>query len=297
MDYASYDHPSKQSFDEYGRSVKNGAKRNPQDLEGDGEFCVFTTVRWDPMLIKSSENAAASCNQSCPIYMLEHHWTRLQVAKWSTSFTRSSPAELLWQLLTAVQHWLAKNPDQQVDALRLKHKVYADSHTVTDIMPVPRIPIEQLFPSSLGRPTDPPPSPEWEIYLDDRPTEVSETTMYKTSERFCYDRARATAGIESYVERKEVLLFNPEGEIMDGSITSVYFWRDGQWVTPESMSGGQQGTTRRWTLQKKLCIEGKIHASDLREGEVVWLSNASKGYFRGRFVLNPPRAGTADKGP
>lgn len=286
MDFETYEMPGSQAFDANGTTVnrQTGSLRQKPNLHPRAEFCVFTTVRWDPMLTASAENTAASCHTPCPIYMLEHHWTRLQVAKWSTSFARSSPAELLRQLLVAVQQWLLKNPGAKPEALRLKHRVFADSRTITDISPVPRIPMSQLFPDTLGLPPDPPPSQEWEVCLNDIPTEVSETTMYKTSERHFYDRARHVAGIQSYTERREVLLFNPEHEVMDGSISSAYFWRNGQWVTPQSISGGQQGTTRRWALQKKLCVEDAVSVDGLRDGEVVWLSNASKGYFRGRYL-------------
>lgn len=281
MDHAAYD-PPHQVFTSKVSAV-DGSNGHGQTGNGN-DFCVFTTVRWDPMLMRSPENAAASCNQSCSVYMLEHHWTRLQVAKWSTSFTRSSPAQLLWQLNTAVQQWVAKNPDQHVEALRLKHRVYADSRTATEITPVPRVPLSQLFPSSFGEPDDAVRKDDWEVVLDSMPTEVSETTMYKTSKRYCYDRAREAAGIQSYMERKEVLLWNDQREVMDGSITSVYVWRNGRWVTPESMSGGQQGTTRRWASQQGLCVEASVKVKELKHGELMWLSNASKGYFRGRFV-------------
>ncbi|TKA30773.1 hypothetical protein B0A50_02493 [Salinomyces thailandicus] len=254
MDHAAYD-PPHQVFTSKVSAV-DGSNGHGQTGNGN-DFCVFTTVRWDPMLMRSPENAAASCNH---------------------------PAQLLWQLNTAVQQWVAKNPDQHVEALRLKHRVYADSRTATEITPVPRVPLSQLFPSSFGEPDDAVRKDDWEVVLDSMPTEVSETTMYKTSKRYCYDRAREAAGIQSYMERKEVLLWNDQREVMDGSITSVYVWRNGRWVTPESMSGGQQGTTRRWASQQGLCVEASVKVKELKHGELMWLSNASKGYFRGRFV-------------
>ncbi len=38
----------------------------------DGSY-VFTTLRWDPALLNSAQNTAASCHRPCPFFMLEHH--------------------------------------------------------------------------------------------------------------------------------------------------------------------------------------------------------------------------------
>jgi branched-subunit amino acid aminotransferase/4-amino-4-deoxychorismate lyase len=65
-----------------------------------------------------------------------------------------------------------------------------------------------------------------------------------------YDNARKNVGIKNMSEKREVLIISESGEIMEGSLTSVYFWREGKWVTPGLDSGGQAGTTRRWALDK-----------------------------------------------
>lgn len=99
-----------------------------------------------------------------------------------------------------------------------------------------------------------------------------------------YDYARQCASIQSYQDAKEVLLFNKENQIMDGSITTPYFFRKGQWVTPHADCGGQQGTTRRWALDQNLCVAGFIEKRSLRHNEIIWLSNGVKGFFTARIV-------------
>lgn len=257
-----------------------------REVDGAEEPHVFTTVRWDPTLVRSAANTAASCNRPCPFYMLEHHWTRLQVAKWSVSLERSSPAELFYSLSSAVQQWHAEHPDKVGAPLRVKHRVYSGGRTSTEITLIPMgpVPLGLLFPASFESAPSQPESAYWTVTLDNVPTEVSATTMYKTNDRNCYERARITAGIKAYSERKEVLLYNPEQEILDGSITTPYFRRHGRWITPASASGGLQGTTRRWALENGLCAEETIHDYELQDGEDVWLSNAARGFYRALFV-------------
>ena len=98
----------------------------------------------------------------------------------------------------------------------------------------------------------------YEVIVDVAATPSSVHTHYKTTRRQMYDAARQRAGITG-PEPREVLLVNADnGTIMDGSITTVYFWRQGIWVTPPvppryaeaSGSGGLDGTTRRWSIER-----------------------------------------------
>lgn len=42
------------------------------------------------------------------------------------------------------------------------------------------------------------------------------------------------------------------------------------------------GTTRRWALERGLCVEGRVDRGSVRWGEVVWLSNGVRGWGWGR---------------
>lgn len=91
----------------------------------------------------------------------------------------------------------------------------------------------------------------WNIVIDTVKTAPSPYTSYKTTCRDMYTEARNHVDIKDFAENREVLLISKnEGEIMEGSLTSVYFWREGKWVTPNVASGGNIGTTRRWALEK-----------------------------------------------
>lgn len=82
----------------------------------------------------------------------------------------------------------------------------------------------------------------------------------------------------------EVVIYNPDGEVMEGSFTSLYFWRDGEWVTPRLDSGGCEATVRRWLVSNRLVREATVIAEDVEIGEWVLMSNGVRGVWGGRVV-------------
>ena len=266
--------------------------------DGSEESYIFAAIRYDPILMHSPENTAASFNRPSPFYLLEHQWTRLQVANWCTSFYRKGeqsgsiggrPTNFLHGLLCAVKHWQEIHPKEQYESLRIKVRSYISGRVTTEIWPMARIPINQLYVPSFKSPDQL--EAGWAVVMDVEPTEATESTMYKTSDRFPYGRARAMAGIPTFTTPKEVLLYNTENEILDGSIATPYFYRDGRWVTPTSASGGLQGTTRRWALENALAIEGIVRKDTMQVGEKIWFSNAVRGFYHGTFELREPECG------
>lgn len=126
----------------------------------------------------------------------------------------------------------------------------------------------------------------WTVMLDPVDTEPSQFTSYKTTSRNVYDDARARVGIESMAATKEVLITSTkDGEIMEGSLTTVLFWRGGRWVTPPVSSGGQVGTSRRWLLAHGLCEEEVVRRGDVVDGEECWISNGVRGVVAGVIKL------------
>ncbi len=253
---------------------------------------IYATLRYDPKLVRSAQNAKASFNHLGPFYLLEHQWTRMQVADWCSSFYRTkpssnahnSPAAFYNSLVEAVKDWYQAHPAERPEFLRLRVRSYLSGRFEID----PGLAVVEhsrtyLFPSSFGRPDAVPPT-EWTVVVDVQPTEVCESTMYKTSNRAPYARPRVSASIPDLQTPKEVLLFNPEGAILDGSQSTPYFYRNGRWVVPSSSSGGQQGVTRRWALENGLAVEGTVSRGSLRAGEIVWLSNGVWGFYYAQFV-------------
>ena len=76
---------------------------------------------------------------------------------------------------------------------------------------------------------------------------------------------------------------NEDGDIMEGSLTTPYFWRGGAWVTPKAESGGNLGTTRRWAVERvENLVEGRVERVSVEIGEKVWLSNGVRGWGWGK---------------
>ena len=113
-------------------------------------------------------------------------------------------------------------------------------------------------------------------------------TKHKTTAREPYSEARRLCRAQLSTTT-EVLVCNVRGEVMEGTLSTPYFWRDGRWVTPAAECGGNLGTTRRWALEQGLAVEGVVHRDKVREGEIVWLSNGVRGFGWARLELGRDR--------
>ncbi|EXJ88811.1 hypothetical protein A1O3_01875 [Capronia epimyces CBS 606.96] len=130
------------------------------------------------------------------------------------------------------------------------------------------------------------------VYVDSTPTPTTIFTANKTTFRQPYDNARLRAGIlQSAPMNAEVLLFNLRREITEASVCTPYFFRDGGWVTPPSVSGGMLSVTKLKALQAGFCVERLVPLDELRHGELIWLSNAVRGFFRGRICKDTTAVG------
>jgi 4-amino-4-deoxychorismate lyase len=122
------------------------------------------------------------------------------------------------------------------------------------------------------------------VLIDSVATSASEFTKHKTTSRNHYDDARARANIEHMAPTEsEVLLFNEDRQVMEASLCTPYFYRDGLWITPPLASGGNAGVSRRMALEAGLCVEKVLHIDELVAGEMIWLSNAVRGFMPGRL--------------
>lgn len=166
-----------------------------------------------------------------------------------------------------------------------KIRVFLDHLGNLDITSMPAAPssLRNLFPLELSHllPID---SQTWHIFVSPNSIAPSQYTTHKTTNRRIYDDVRAaTCSAGAWGLFSEVLLVNTEHNVMEGSITTPYFYRRGRWVTPPAADGGNVGTTRRWALEKGLCVEESIAVNSLEPGERIWLSNGVRGWFWGHL--------------
>ncbi|KAJ0119325.1 hypothetical protein J7T55_013563 [Diaporthe amygdali] len=274
-------------------------------------FELFTSLRFDPTLLQLGEgqpiDGGWNTTKSSPYYMLDYHRDRMLRAAsywgWSKAIAAIEGPEGLARLESFIQSQLGQDPSSQ--PRRAKILLSKEGQLGLESSIVPETSLANLFPQRLVTPDnnntadrEEPPlghlrlSPPYVIHLDDHPTRRSEYTHYKTTKRDMYDQARARAGLKPTDATQEVLIVNEAtGSIMEGSLTTPYFLRRGRWVTPpvaekfstDDGSGGQDGTTRRWALERGLAVEEEVKAEDIADGEAVWLSNGVRGFVFGRI--------------
>lgn len=279
----------------------------------DPSFRLFTSLRYDPALVAAHndpalEHAGWNFRNASPCYMLDLHRDRiLRAARhwaWDEAVRVLSGDEGLETLGRLLEEGLKGEGPARVRVL-----VNGKGELRFDHAPETERSLEELFPAQLAPPENGGEGPTWEVVLDDAGTDKSEFTHYKTTRREMYNHARERKGIQ-LGQLKEVLVAGGDGVVMEGSITTPYFWRRGRWVTPsvgarfgDEGCGGQDGTTRRWALERYvfflfppaagflvtdrlgsgLAVEGVVETRDLVDGELVWLSNGAKGFLKGRF--------------
>ncbi|CAK7233638.1 Aminodeoxychorismate lyase [Sporothrix bragantina] len=283
-------------------------------------FLLYSSVRYDATLRSAAgdealKHAGWNYSNSSPYYMLDFHRDRLLRAATYWGWEEAVVAVSGDAGLARLSEVLDKAVEEEKDGPnRCRITLSQDGQIGCDVSGATPTPLSGLFPPEFPAPgfmtSDPNSASEgvsplllqmratmgqapYEVTLDDDKTSSSQYTHYKTTRRQMYDAARKRAGITG-PELKEVLLVNSSsGVIMDGSISTVYFWRNGRWVTPpvppkygkESGSGGLDGTTRRWALERKLAVEEEVKADSLRHGEECWMSNGVRGYIFGKVNL------------
>jgi hypothetical protein len=114
-------------------------------------------------------------------------------------------------------------------------------------------------------------------------TEPSIYTRNKTTHRTPYNLVRKSTLSDHHAvpTEEEVLLQNPSGEVMEASCCSVFFFRDGVWITPAEECGGMKSVSVMYALRREWCEEGVVNVNSVRDGELVWLGNAVRGFFHG----------------
>ncbi|KAK4121413.1 acid protease [Parathielavia appendiculata] len=260
------------------------------------DFNLFTSIRYDPVLLQvpARKLTYAGWNwvNTSPFYLLDYHRDRMLRAAthwgWDAAVKALEGDFGVARLADITMHSIG---DDQQFPLRVRISITKDGELSISSGPAPDTTLANLFPEHLPPPKEarsdrlrgniPSKIPTYEVLVDSPQTSRSEFTHFKTTKRAAYDGARQRAKINP-ADLKEVLIVNrANGAVMEGSISTPYFWRGGSWVTPpvskeyslEEGCGGQNGTSRRWALERDLAVEGTILADSLVDGEECWLSN------------------------
>ncbi|CAG8025246.1 unnamed protein product [Penicillium salamii] len=247
------------------------------------DFQIISSLRFDPALPEAAARYS-SCYpdpDKTPYYLVRYHQDRLIAA--AREFEWEEALKWLEQDLGSFEHFLDASIPDRTKAWRLRIAIDHGGRAKVEVNPTAGIDLMSLFiPSLHPAPSNPP----WCVYVDSETTNPSKFTKHKTTARDNYTSARLRRGITSPSDTSEVLVVNPNDEIMEGSITTPYIFRGHMWITPPLSSGGNQGTTRRYALSRGFCIEQNISRHGLVDGEPCWLSNGVRGFFRGQISLS-----------
>jgi hypothetical protein len=228
-------------------------------------------------------------------------------------------ARLHQTLLDKVWEWIKKGGED--GPLKLRLLFDRNGMLEVDIGPLPKVPLSTLYPSSLSPPPSAParhpadmsspavhpltggvlslgptdslnpssPPPNWVLKLDTAPTPSTPFTLLKTTHRSFYDqsRSRALPSNPSHPMLSEVMLFNEVSEMTEGSMTSLYFFRGGRWVTPPvGVPAGEFSSSTLKSSEARSELEGGVVASDIQEkdGKEQWDQRQDEGELRKPFL-------------
>jgi 4-amino-4-deoxychorismate lyase len=257
---------------------------------GSSDFYIFTSYLWN-----NSEDVGRGRSSRGNHYFFPYHRNRLvstaQAFDWAGVVCFLSGVAGLERLRSIVVEHLKNicESEQPKGARKVKVCVYKDNRVhvesaavgPTGLMDISSVPPDLTRASSLP--------PTCIVKLDVEPTTASLFTTHKTSERRVYERARRAADIVHEPPTiAEVLLFNHQDEIMECSLCTPYFHRNGRWVTPPLSSGGNAGVTRRLALEAGLCDEQVVLVESLRQDETIWISNGVRGFIPATVRLYSP---------
>ena len=277
------------------RDIPTMSRHVLQCVPADKDFHVFTTFRLDTNLKTDTFHTEVCGGKVSDIYLLPYHCRRLNeaIAKMSGFKTCEALTNLEAferQIRVAVEKLDMESSGEGHPAdgephlgiiRRGKVSIWPSGHFEVSLVPVPStFPILLPTPKTFTNHS----TPTWTVILDVQATKTDLYTEIKTSYREAYDRARQCAGL-SPTSIMEVLLYNELNQVMDGSITNVYFFRNNRWVTPDA--GGLQGAARQFALDRGFCsiASPAVSKDSLRPGEIVWLSNAFRGFFPATFSI------------
>lgn len=257
----------------------------------DPDFQIASSVLYHQDLERFEENTKLSGNgEPSPLYMFVLHQSRMLAA--ILDLPGNNPIAMLESISgsSGLEH-MRSIALQVIDKKPMKLRFTLDRGgvlrcTSADLgQDIPRLRSMDYFPSTLPNPDQiKEDSITWLVGICPVVTEAGFTTRHKTNMRKHYESAYENAPGAEGSYRMEVLIWNVQDQVMEGCLTTPYFWREGRWITPHAECGGNLGTTRKWALDRGLTSEGVVMRDEIRVGEIVVLSNGVRGFGFGKIV-------------
>lgn len=117
---------------------------------------------------------------------------------------------------------------------------------------------------------------DWSVSLCAPPlTPQVQETRYKISHREFYDGERHR--IQSVTACDEVLFFNADNQLCEGSFTSAFVKKDDTLFTPPLTSGLLPGVLRRHLIDTGKAVETLLYLQDLKQADQIFVGNSLRG--------------------
>ncbi|MFT3732339.1 MAG: aminodeoxychorismate synthase component I [Hyphomicrobium sp.] len=128
--------------------------------------------------------------------------------------------------------------------------------------------------------------------ISDTRVNSSDLFLYhKTTRRELYDREwkhyHDTLGAD------EVVYLNENGELAEGSRTTIFIERDGHLLTPRLAAGLLPGTLRAALIDDGRAIEARLTIEDVNSSKAIYLGNSVRGLVRAEPLV--PRLAVNDR--
>ncbi|MEP3654234.1 MAG: aminodeoxychorismate synthase component I [Litorimonas sp.] len=113
-------------------------------------------------------------------------------------------------------------------------------------------------------------------------TKHLQETRVKTTARDFYDGERARIGAKTGAD--EVIFLNADGELCEGSFTSLFIEMDSKLLTPALSCGLLPGVLRQELIETGQAIEAKLTLSEIETADAVFVGNSLRGLMPATLI-------------
>ena len=122
----------------------------------------------------------------------------------------------------------------------------------------------------------------WTVKISDSRLKFDDPWLrVKTTARTLYDTERAAMpnGVD------ELIYFNEQDELCEGTITNIFLPRRGKLITPPVDCGLLPGTLRQELIDQGVAVEGILHLEDLKAAKTFYIGNSLRGLIRAKLIV------------
>ena len=113
-------------------------------------------------------------------------------------------------------------------------------------------------------------------------TEHLQDSHVKTTSRDFYDGERAR--ISALTDADEIIFLNSDGQLCEGSFTSLFIQRDGGLLTPALSCGLLPGVLREEFIETGKATEATLTLTDIEQADAILVGNSLRGLMPATFI-------------